>query len=266
MNLPIAIQLFSLRNTFPNDIEGTLQALKDMGYDGVEFAGFHGRSARELREICERIGIIPISVHITYPELCEKIDERIEEYSELGCKYVAIASMHREFHKGGEKHEGVYENIKKMSKRFRDRGMTLVYHNHGYEMCEYEGKRLHEWLFENMTEEELQPEIDTGWIELEVGEAERYIRKFKGRCDLVHVKSYYGHEGYDELVHSPDEIKPRHMYDFCNYEVGRLDVPAIARAAVESGAKWLIVEQDRPEPDHTELDSARININVLRSL
>ena len=133
-------------------------------------------------------------------------------------------------------------------------------------MCEYEGKRLHEWLFENMTEEELQPEIDTGWIELEVGEAERYIRKFKGRCDLVHVKSYYGHEGYDELVHSPDEIKPRHMYDFCNYEVGRLDVPAIARAAVESGAKWLIVEQDRPEPDHTELDSARININVLRSL
>ena len=144
--------------------------------------------------------------------------------------------------------------------------MTLVYHNHGYEMCEYEGKRLHEWLFENMTEEELQPEIDTGWIELEVGEAERYIRKFKNRCDLVHVKSYYGHDGYDELVHSPDEIKPRHMYDFCNYEVGRLDVPAIARAAVESGAKWLIVEQDRPEPDHTELDSARININVLRSL
>lgn len=266
MNLPIAIQLFSLRDTFPKDVEGTLRALKDMGYDGVEFAGFCGKSARELRELCEKIGIIPISVHITYTELYEKIDERIEEYTELGCKYVVIASMHREFHIGGEKHEGVYQSIKDMSKRFRERGMKLLYHNHSYEMCEHEGKRLYEWLFENMTEDELQPEIDTAWIELEVGEAERYIRKFKNRCDLVHVKSFYGKEGYDEAVHTPDKIKPRHLYDFCNYEVGRLDVPAVVNAAVESGAKWLVVEQDRPEPNHTELESAKINIDVLKSL
>ena len=43
----------------------------------------------------------------------------------------------------------------------------------GYEMIEFEGKRLHEWLFDIMSPDELQPELDTGWLELEVGEAEQ---------------------------------------------------------------------------------------------
>lgn len=266
MNLPIAIQLYSVRDSVQKDVEGTLRALKEMGYDGVEFAGFYGRTAEELRELCDKIGIIPISAHIVYPALRDEFEERIEDYTTLGCKYVAIASMHREFHKGGEEHDGVYDKIKEMSARLRARGIQLIYHNHSFEMLEYDGKRLHDWLFENMSEEELQPELDTGWIELEVGEAEPYIRKFKNRCDLVHVKSFYGKEGYDELVHSPDEIKPRNTYDFCNYEIGRLDVPAIVKAAVESGAKWIVVEQDRPERGLTELDSAKVNIDFLRAL
>lgn len=266
MRLPIAIQLFSLRNTLPKDFEGTLKAIKEMGYDGVEFAGFYGRSGAELRKLCEEIGLIPISVHISYPELCEKIDSVIDEYAALGCKYVAISSMHREYHIGGEKNEGVYENLKAFSKRFAELGMKLLYHNHSFEMCEHEGKRLHDWLFEIMSPDELQPELDTAWIDLEVGEAEQYIRKFKDRCDLVHIKSYYAKEGFDSLVHSPDIHKERSTFDFCNYEVGRLDVPAVVQAAKESGAKWLVVEQDRPEEELTELDSARVNVEFLRSL
>lgn len=266
MALPIAIQLYSLRNTVSNDVEGTLMALKEMGYDGVEFAGLYGKNAKEIRAICERVGLVPISSHIVFPNIYDELDKHINDSVSLGVKYVAISYLHRDYHKGGESHEGVYDKIKQISARFREKGITLLYHNHSFEMCEFEGKRLHEWLFEAMTENELQPELDTGWIEVELGEAEQYIRKFKNRCDLVHVKSYYGKDGYDDLVHSPDEIKQRDKYDFCNFKRGRLDVGAIVRASEESGAKWLIVEQDRPEPDHTELDSARININVLRSL
>lgn len=265
MGLPIAIQLFSLRNTMPNDVEGTLIALKQMGYDGVEFAGLYGKTPQEMRTICEKVGLIPISSHIPFPSIRDELDRHIEESVALGVKYVAISSMHREFHIGGEKHEGVYDDLKNISARFAEKGIKLLYHNHSYEMIEFEGKRLHDHLFEVMSPEELQPELDTGWIELEVGEAEQYIRKFKDRCDLVHVKSYYGKEGFDALVHSPDSAKPRDMFDFCNYRVGRLDVPAIVKASVESGAKWLVVEQDRPESDHSELESAKINVEVLKN-
>lgn len=266
MSLPIAIQLYSVRNTIKNDVEGTLIALKEMGYDGVEFAGFCDKTPTELRDLCAKIGLVPISAHITYPAFKEETDKKIDEFVTLGVPYVAISYMPPECHKGGEAHEGVYETLKEMSAKLKARGIKLLYHNHNFEMVEYEGKRLYDWLFEAMDEDELQPQIDTGWIELEVGEAERYIRKFKNRCDIVHVKSYYGKEGFDELVHSPNEQKPRDKFDFCNYERGRLDVASIVKAAEESGAKWLVVEQDRPDEELSELESAKINIDYLRRL
>ena len=264
--MPIAIQLFSLRESMKNDIEGTLAALREMGYDGVEFAGLYGRSAVEMRDICERIGLIPISAHEVYTTFRDELENKLDDYTALGCKYVAISSMHLEFHKGGAEHEGVYDTLREISKRFRERGIKLLYHNHSYEMCEIDGKRAYDWLFDAMSEDELQPEIDTAWLELEVGEAEQYIRKFKNRCDLVHVKSYYGKDGFDELVHDPTQIKPRDSFDFCNFNVGRLDLTRMVNAAKESGAKWLVVEQDRKDEGLSELESAKINIDALRAL
>ena len=266
MRLPIAIQLYSVRNTLKDDVEGTLKALKDMGYDGVEFAGFCDKTASELRELCDKIGLVPVSAHITYPALCDEIDQRIDDFVTLGCSWVAISYMPPECHKGGEEHSGVYEKIKEMSAKLKAQGIQLLYHNHNFEMVECDGKRRYDWLFEAMGEDELQPEIDTGWIELEVGEAEQYIRKFKNRCDLVHIKSYYAKDGFDDLVHSPNEPKPRETFDFCNYEKGRLDVTSVVKAAEESGAKWLVVEQDRPDVGLSELESAKINIDYLRRL
>ena len=266
MNLPIAIQLYSVRNIIKDDVEGTLRALKNMGYDGVEFAGLCDKTAEELRDICKDVGLIPISAHATYPVLRDETEKKLEECVTLGCSYFAISYMGPECHMGGEEHEGVYEKIKEISAKFAERGIKLLYHNHSFEMCEFEGKRRYEWLFEAMDENELQPEIDTAWIELEVGEAESYIRKFKNRCDIVHIKSYYAKDGFDDLVHSPNEPKPRDTFDFCNYEKGRLDVASVVKAAVESGAKWLVVEQDRPDIDLSELESAKINIDYLRNL
>ena len=264
MGLPIAIQLFSVRDTMSEDVQGTLIALKEMGYDGVEFAGLYGKTAQELKEMCDNIGLIPISSHIGFPSIRDDLERHIVDSVSLGVKYVAISSMHREFHIGGDQSEGVYNDLKNISARFAEKGIKLLYHNHSYEMIEFEGKRLHEWLFDIMSPDELQPELDTGWLQLEVGEAEQYIRKFKNRCDLVHVKSYYAKDGFDAIPHSPDTFKPRDTFDFCNYELGRLDVLAIVNASKESGAKWLVVEQDRTDAGLSELESAKINIDVLK--
>ena len=45
--LPIAIQLYTVRDQAAADFEGTLKAIKAMGYEGVEFAGLHGKTAAE---------------------------------------------------------------------------------------------------------------------------------------------------------------------------------------------------------------------------
>ena len=47
MKLPVAAQVYSVREQAEADFGGTMQQLADMGYDGVELAGLYGKSAGE---------------------------------------------------------------------------------------------------------------------------------------------------------------------------------------------------------------------------
>ena len=64
MALSVAVQVYSVRDFAEKDMRGTLQKIKDMGYDGVEFAGLYGNSAEDVKAMCEEIGLIPISAHV----------------------------------------------------------------------------------------------------------------------------------------------------------------------------------------------------------
>ena len=68
-DFPIALQLYSVRTDMEADFEGTLKKDKELGYDGVEFAGIFGKSAAEIKKICAEIGLVPISAHVPYDEL-----------------------------------------------------------------------------------------------------------------------------------------------------------------------------------------------------
>ena len=64
MGIPIALQLYSIRHDCERDLPGTLQAVAQMGYDGVEFAGYYGRSAEELRAMLDDLGLAVAGTHI----------------------------------------------------------------------------------------------------------------------------------------------------------------------------------------------------------
>jgi sugar phosphate isomerase/epimerase len=59
IKFPIAIQLYSVRDDMEKDFAGTIRKMKELGYDGVEFAGLFGKTAKEVKEICEEVGIVP---------------------------------------------------------------------------------------------------------------------------------------------------------------------------------------------------------------
>ncbi|MBR7078204.1 MAG: sugar phosphate isomerase/epimerase, partial [Clostridia bacterium] len=63
---PIGLQLYSVRDDLAADFEGTLKAVAEMGYDGVEFAGLCGKSAEEAKALCEKYGLVPVSAHIPF--------------------------------------------------------------------------------------------------------------------------------------------------------------------------------------------------------
>ena len=69
MSLPVAIQVYSVRKDAEADLRGTLTALRDMGYDGVELAGLYGMKPAEVKAILEEVGLVPLSAHVPFQEL-----------------------------------------------------------------------------------------------------------------------------------------------------------------------------------------------------
>ena len=60
MKLPVAAQVYSVREQAEADFGGTMQQLADMGYDGVELAGLYGKSAGEIRACLDHPELLKI--------------------------------------------------------------------------------------------------------------------------------------------------------------------------------------------------------------
>ena len=86
--LPIAIQLYTVRDNAAADFEGTLRAIKAMGYEGVEFAGLYGNSPAKIKALCEEIGLKPISAHVPYFDMVADPKGVLSDYAEIGCNSV----------------------------------------------------------------------------------------------------------------------------------------------------------------------------------
>lgn len=139
MKFPIAIQLYSVRNELSNDFEGTLKKVKELGYDGVEFAGLCGKSAQEVKELCAKNGLVPLSAHVPFIDMIND-PSILDTYADIGCKYVAIPYLNEEYRPGNAKFAEVIEGAKMLGEKAKELGMQLCYHNHDFEFLKVDGE------------------------------------------------------------------------------------------------------------------------------
>ena len=88
--LPIGLQLYSIRDDMAKDFKGTLQKVKDMGYDGVEFAGLYDNTPEQVKAMCDEIGLVPVSAHVPLADMLADIDKVIADYKTIGCQYIVV--------------------------------------------------------------------------------------------------------------------------------------------------------------------------------
>ena len=62
--IPIGLRLYSVREDCAKDLPGTLKAVAEMGYEGVEFAGYYNHTATELRKMLDDVGLVCCGTHI----------------------------------------------------------------------------------------------------------------------------------------------------------------------------------------------------------
>ena len=160
-NMPIALQLFSVRDELAADFRGTLQKVKDLGYEGVEFAGLHGRDPQEIRAMLDDIGLKGMSAHVPLDELLADIDKVVEDYKTLGCRYIAVPWLDEARRPGQPGYPQVLADIRAIGEACAAKGMTLLYHNHDFEFTKVDGAYALDRMYADIPAALLQTELDT---------------------------------------------------------------------------------------------------------
>jgi len=235
------IQLYSVRDVTPKDMEGTLAKIAEIGYKYVEFAGFFGHTAQEIRGMLDKYGIEVSGTHTGWQELLpENFEETVNYHKTIGNKNIIIPGADLSTK---EKLDAFIDFINGVIPKLAKEGITLGYHNHSGEfiVTDY-GQVIHTEL-ENRTPVEF--EIDTYWNFHAGQDPVATITRLKDRIRVIHIK--------DGMKNG--QGKPLGM--------GEAPVDAVYSSAVALGM-LMVVESETLEPDG--LTEARICYEYLKKL
>lgn len=273
--LPIAIQVYGLRDLLentPENFKDVMIKVKEMGFDGVELAGLYGLKPEYVRDTLKEIGLIPVSAHVAFADMMENLEGIIEDYSLIGVKYLVMPYMAEEYRPfNPEGFKKFLPMLNEVGKKIHDKGMTFLYHNHDFEFVKLpDGKYGYDEMFENIPHDNLMAELDTCWCQVATGEVENFIKKYKNRIPVIHLKDYikkgevknmYKLIGIDEKEGEGEEG----YFGFRPVGFGQMLWEPVLDAAIDANAKWAVVEQD----EHYEMDPlecARRSREYLRIL
>lgn len=181
----IALQLYSIKDiSAEKGIFEALKTAKELGYDGVEFAGFFDKSVVEIKAELDRLGLEAAGAHIGYDALASDIDKTIADLKLLGAYSVCVP--HYKF-ESKEDCIAARDKFEALGKKLTAAGIKFGYHNHTHEYSEIEGKQIIDYILE-ADKDAVFYELDTRHAALvhhnPVVEAIRYT----GRIPVLHAR------------------------------------------------------------------------------
>ena len=269
----VGIQLYGVKEAMKADFEGTLKEIADMGYEYVEFAGYHGRTAEEIKAVLDKYGLKCISVHQGLDFYNDDPDAAAEFLKTFGVKYSIIPWYKKEELAGTDAWDDTVKRFTGVAKVLKAHGMKLGYHNHDFEFETYDGKYLHDYIFEAVPADLIDPEFDTCWVHYAGLDPVDKIREFSGRVEVVHLKDFVcdrlaGGPTYDLIDKDGKPIKTTredNNFEFRPLGQGRQNFEAILKACEECGTEYVIVEQDKVYGGMTELEAAKLSRDYLKN-
>lgn len=258
--LPVGIQVYGLRDLLedtPEQFESVMRQVKEIGYDGVELAGLYGLEPAYVKHVLETVGLTPVSAHVPLTELMEDPQKVADDYKLIGCKYIVIPYLPEEYRHLTPGYEIVIAEMNRIGKIMKDNQLTLLYHNHDFEFVKLEdGTYGFDDIYQKVPAEYLQAEPDTCWIKVAGENPAEYLKKYKNRCPIVHLKDFIKEGNPKNLykligIETEDQEDDTGIFEFRPVGFGQQIWEPILDAAVEAEAKWIVVEQD----EHYQLPS-----------
>ncbi|MBC8080581.1 MAG: sugar phosphate isomerase/epimerase [Gorillibacterium sp.] len=245
----IGLQLYTLRDLTQNDFLGTIRKVAEMGYKAVEFAGYFGTPAKELKALLNEVGLESPSAHVGLnfyePDKLESdLAKEIEYAKELGLSYIITPYAPLPETPTMEDVRKLAHILETAGKQVTAAGLTYGYHNHDFEFKLVEGKAVIDHLLELVPAELLVAEFDLGWVHMGGQTPVDYINRYAGRVPLAHFKDF-GQGTRDTEIGK-----------------GVVDLKSVLPVAEAAGIRYFIVEQE--EFANSSLESAKISLDFFR--
>ncbi len=243
----VGVQMYSIREYCKKDLPGALSSIKAMGYAGVEFAGYYGKSAKELRQMLDDNGLLACGTHTGMGTLApDKIQETMEFNKVIGNKYLMVPHIGRP--KTEDECKKIAADLSAAAETAKGAAMYVGYHNHQHEFKDKYpgGKCMWELIYDNASPLVCQ-QMDVGHVVAAGEDPVFWLKKYPNRHRTLHAKEVYPGPGI--LGQVPEGVKG-------------VDWDPLFAAAEQDVLEWYIVES---EADPNTLDKIRGAIEFLKA-
>ena len=230
----LGLQIYTCRDFMhtEEDIRYTFERVRKAGYTQIQTAGCE-IPYEKYGQLAKEAGLEIVGTHDNVQRMVDDFDGILKDHEALGTKIMGTGGQHY------ETVQDVYDFIEKanaIGKKCKEHGFKFTYHNHSHEFYKWPetGKTTMEMLVEGLDPETTSFVLDTFWVQTGGGDVIGWIKKLKGRIDIVHFK--------DMKISKPGWGSEQKMTEIGN---GNLNWPAIIEACKEAVVKYYVVEQDR---------------------
>jgi sugar phosphate isomerase/epimerase len=244
--IPIGLQLYSVRREAQKDLAGVIAQVAEMGYDGVEFAGYYNWPAEKIRRLLDQYKLKCCGTHAGLPSLLgDEFPKTVEFNKVIGNKYLIVPGIPGNMQPRDKQAWVLFAKLMdEIAVKAKEHGMLAGYHNHAGEFQPMNGDIPWE-VFASNSRKEVVLQVDIGHVARAGADPAVYMAKFPGRLVAVHIKDFKA--GADPLVGEGD-----------------VDWPAMFRICEgPGGTEWYIIEDESATEPMQRVKQDLLNLRGL---
>jgi sugar phosphate isomerase/epimerase len=248
--IPVGLELYSVRDELQKDQMGTVRGVAKMGYQCVEFYGpyyaWTTEYARQVRAELDELGIHCYSTHNGLNSFTpEGIGKAIDLNKTIGSHYIVLS--HPGEVSGLDGYKRVAETLNTANDTLKGQGLLAGYHNHDAEWKPVDGQKPIEVLRAAL-DKSIMLQLDVGTCLATGNDPVAWVNRNPGRIRSMHVKDWSPQREYKVLT--GQGIAPWKKL--------------FAAAEKTGGIEYYLIEQEGS--DYSEMDTAQRCLAAFRNL
>lgn len=250
---PFGLQLYTLRTDMPGDPKGVLRKVSEFGYKEIEsYEGpmgmYWGMTPREFKTYMDELGMEIVSSHCN---ILQDFERKASEAASIGMKYLVCPWIGPQ--QTLDDYKRYAELFNQCGETCKKEGIRFAYHNHAYTFEEMDGAIPQDILMQDTDPALVDHELDIYWVVTAGHDPIEWMREYPGRFTLSHIK-----DREKDAPHGEGNAST-------TLGTGSIDYEKIIAVALETGMKYLIVEQEKYDGT-TPLESVRDNAIYMKNL